>query len=81
MGAGVGWKSCDAVGNYPMDVANCLGGHIVGWLVVAGLDGLELLMQQHVNGVVLGNVDLQLMYGLATGENIEHVTCKHIVWL
>jgi hypothetical protein len=68
--AGVGWKSCDAVGNNPVDVANRLGGHVVCWLVVAGLDGRELLLQQRVNGVVLGNVDLQL-HGLATGENIE----------
>jgi hypothetical protein len=67
LGAGVGWKSCDAVGNNPVDVAYSLWGHIVGWLVVIGLDGRELLMQQLVNGVVLGNVDLQLLHGLATG--------------
>ena len=59
-----------------MDVADRLGGHVVCWLVVAGLDGRELLLQQLVNGVVLGNVDLQLLHGLATGENIEHVSCK-----
>ncbi len=64
MGAGVGWKSCDAVGNNlnPVDVSYRLGGHMVtvGWLVVAGLssDCRKLLMQQRVNGVVLGNVDL-----------------------
>ncbi len=52
--AGVGWKSCDAVGNDPVDVADRLGGHVVCWLVVAGLDGRELLLQQRVNGVVLG---------------------------
>ncbi len=81
LGAGMGWKSRDAVSNNPVDVANSLGGHIVGWLVVTGLDGRELLMQQRVNGVVLGNVDLQLLHGLATSENIEHVSCKHVVWL
>ncbi len=81
MVAGVGWKSCDAVGNNRVDVADRLGGRGVCWLVVAGLDGRELLLQQRVNGVVLGNVDLQLLHGLATGENIEHVSCKHVVWL
>ncbi len=81
MGAGVGWKSRDAVRNNPVDVANRLGGHIVGWLVVAGLDGRELLMQQRVKGVLLGNADLQLLHGLATGENIEHVSSGHVVWL
>ncbi len=79
--AGVGWKSFDAVGNNPVDVADRLWGHIVRRLVVTGLDGRELLLQQRVNGVVLGNVDLQLLHGLATGENIEHVSCKHVVWL
>ncbi len=81
MGAGVGWKSCDAVGNNPVDVTDRLGAHVVGWLVVARLDGRELLIQQRVNGVVLGNSDLQLLHGLATGENIEHVSSKHGVWL
>ena len=77
MVAGVGWNSCDAVGNNHVDVADRLGGHIVCWLVVAGLDGWESLLQQRVNAVVLGNVDLQLLHGLtlATGENIEHVSC------
>ncbi len=74
--AGVRWKSWDAVGNNRVDVADRLGGHIVCWLVVAGLDGRELLLQQLVNGIVLGNVDQHLLHGLATGENIEHVSCK-----
>ena len=64
-----------------MDVADRLGGHVVCWLAVAGLDGRELLTQQRVNGVVLGNADLQLLHGLATGENIEHVGSEHVVWL
>ena len=81
MGAGVGWKSSDAIRNNPVAVADRLGGHVVGWLVVTGLDGRELLMQQIVNGVVPGNVDLQLLHGLATGENIEHVGSEHVVWL
>jgi hypothetical protein len=81
LGAGVRWKSCDTVGYNPVDVADRLGAHIVGWLVVGGLDGRELLMQQRVNGVVLGIADLQLLHGLATGENIEHVSSEHVVWL
>jgi hypothetical protein len=48
LGAGVGWKSRDAVRNNPVGVTNRLGGNVVGWLVFAGLDGRELLMQQHV---------------------------------
>ena len=36
-------------------------------------------MQQRVNGVVLGNIDLQLLHGLATGENVEHVSSEHVV--
>ena len=44
-----------------VDVAYRLGAHVVGWLIVAGLDGRELLMQQRVNGVVLGNAELQLL--------------------
>ncbi len=81
LGAGVGWKSRDAVSNNPVDVTNSLGGHIVGWLVITGLDGRELLMQQRVNSVVLGNAVMQLLHGLATGENIEHVSNEHVVWL
>ncbi len=54
----MGWKSCDAVSNNPVDVADSLEGHIVGWLVVTGLESQELLMQQLVNRVILGNVDL-----------------------
>ncbi len=46
-----------------MDVANRLRGHVVCWLVIAGLDGRESLLQQQVNGVVLGNVDLQFLHG------------------
>ncbi len=80
-GAGIGWKSCDAVCNNRVDVAYGLEGHIVCWLVVAGLDGRELLVQQQVNCVVLGNVDLQFLHGLASSENMEHVSCKHVVWL
>ncbi len=74
-GVTVGGKTSDAVGTNPVDVAYCLGGHIVGWLVVAGLDGLELLMQQLVNCAVpsLGRNFQQLLHGLATSENIEHV--------
>ena len=30
--------------------------------------------------LVLGRVDLVLLHGLATGENMEHVSCDHIVW-
>ena len=78
--AGVGWKTGDAVSNNPVNVSNRLGGHVVGWLVVAALDGRECLLQQRVNGLVLGRVDLVLLHGLATGENMEHVSCKHIVW-
>ena len=48
-----------------------LGGHVVGRLVVAGLDGRESLMQEQVNGAVLGWVDLQKLHSLATSENIE----------
>ena len=81
MSAVVDWKSRDAVCNNRVDVADRLGGHVVGWLVVAGLDGRELLMQQLVNGVVLGDVDLQLLHGLATGQNTEHVCSEHVVWL
>ncbi len=75
MVAGVSWKTSDGVGNKPVDVADRSGDHIVGcqWLVVAGLDGRELLMQQLVNGAVLGRVDLQLLHSLATSGNIEHV--------
>ena len=70
----------DAVGNDPVDVAYRLGGHVHGRLVVAGLDGRKLLLHQHVNGEVLGRVDLQMLQGLATGENIEHVSSEHVVW-
>ncbi len=80
MFAGVRWKTSAAVGKNPVDVAYHSEGHIVVWLVVTGLDGLELLMQQQVNGVALGRVDLQMLHGLATCENIEHVSCKHVVW-
>ena len=37
-------------------------------------------MQQQVNGLALDRVDLEMLHGLATGENMEHVSCKHIVW-
>jgi hypothetical protein len=42
--AGVEWKTSNAVCNNPVDVADRLGGHVVGWFVVAGLDGRELLI-------------------------------------
>ncbi len=47
-----------------MDVADSLGGHVVRQLVVAGLDGRELLLEEQVNlnGVVLGWVDLQKLH-------------------
>jgi hypothetical protein len=60
--AGVGWKTSDGVSDKPVDVADRLGGHKVRWLtwlVVAGLDGRELLLEEQVNGAVLGWVDLQ----------------------
>ncbi len=46
--AGVGWKTSDGVSDKPVDVADRLGGHIVRRLVVAGLDGLELLLEEEL---------------------------------
>ncbi len=41
MVAGIGWKTSDGVGDKPVDVADSLGAHIVGWRFVGGLDGLD----------------------------------------
>ncbi len=61
-------------------VTDRLGGHVVGWLAAAGLDGWELLVQEQVNGAVLGWVDLQLLHSMTTSENIEHVGSQLVVW-
>ncbi len=59
MVAGVGWKTSDGVSDKPVDVADRLGGRR---RVVAGLDGRELLLEERVNGAVLGWVDLQKLH-------------------
>ena len=79
---GVGCKTSDGVGNDSVDVANRLGGLVVGWLAVGRLEGRELQIQQRVNGVVLAWVDLQMLHSLTTSENIEHVrTLNMLSWV
>ncbi len=79
MVAGVGWKTSDGVCDTPVDVADRLGGHVVGQLVVGGLDGRESLLEERANGAVLSLIDLQMLHSLTTSENMEHISRQHVV--